>query len=523
MPMRVKCRCGQDVVVRYGEWVYALFALLALSLLANTFLCIWFFLRADEAIAPTPPVSQAALTRESGSADVDAGDEEPPAAPRDAPEPHEPMRGSTPPPETVTGVDRIPEADGEESEAPPAGEGVAVWEPPRALVGRDESERPAPDLVTAIGARGASLPEDQESGASATVSRHESRLLVDVAKLGRLLLLETGGGSLGFAYPLLLDPDPLLRTRALARLHDVSADAVDATMRPRLEYLLRQAAELFSEGRAWPQFEKFCLQRFPAVLEVSPAASSAGVAEAFQSAWDDWRAEAVRFLDQPAAKALVDRLGVFETRGLELAFLIDSSESMDAPFRLLRKEMGWCLPALDWAVPGVRGGLLLYADGIRGAQTLESGLAERLLGALEEAEVHGGGDVPEDLHLAVREALSLGRFAWEVGAEKHLLVVGDAPPPYLEMRRLVLLLEQAHTQTGVRLHMLGVAPHEQRAEVPFFSELAEAGGGCSHTLSGGEIGREVFVCILGVSAADVVAPLFAALRQMFAESTLENR
>ena len=35
MPLRVKCRCGQEVNLRFNEWVHALFGLLLVVLLVN--------------------------------------------------------------------------------------------------------------------------------------------------------------------------------------------------------------------------------------------------------------------------------------------------------------------------------------------------------------------------------------------------------------------------------------------------------------------------------------------------------
>jgi hypothetical protein len=527
MPMRVKCRCGHEVVVRYGDWVYALVALLALSLLLNSIVLVVLFLRLDEtARAPEErrvgaPVATATPDgrNEALPSDFESGvgglrkapqrpAEESPKKPAAVGE-HESPAAATAPTEAMA--------------APPDDETLNTTIEPspddrEALVTLGGPEQPAPELVATLRGRSAVLPD---SGDVAEESASEPRLLVDAPKLVRLFLLESGGAAGGLAYPLLLDPDPLIRTRALLRLQGSSVRSRDAPERVGVEHLLRYASGLPSYDGAHRSLQDFCETHFPSAREARGADPSGGQA-AFLRLWTGWREEAEQLLRTPTGQALVARCEHWRAGGLELALLVDSSQSMEVPFRSLRVEMGWLLPAIGWMFPAVRGGLVLYADGVREARALESGLAESILTALSEADVQGGGDVPEDLHLAVREALSLGRLDWQPTTEKHLLVVGDAPPPYGQVKRLLLLLQQAREQGGFRLHTFGVAPQEERDQVPFFEALANAGGGCSHTLQNGAIGGEVFACLLGESVRPAVAPLLAALRGLFQETPHET-
>ena len=127
----------------------------------------------------------------------------------------------------------------------------------------------------------------------------------------------------------------------------------------------------------------------------------------------------------------------------------------------------------------------------------------------------GGGDVPERVDSAVELALSLGAFRWRDAAEKHIVVFGDAPPPYAAIAGLESLLRAAHEQGGFRLHALGVQPEPGRDSIPFFAKLARAGGGQSRTIRAEELGREILRCVLRRAPPDGVESLARRLSAMF--------
>ena len=74
MPVRVRCRCGQELVLRYGEWVYAFLGLALLAVLVNMVALLLLYFRLEEisrsvhssggvqagAPAPAPPSRPAA-------------------------------------------------------------------------------------------------------------------------------------------------------------------------------------------------------------------------------------------------------------------------------------------------------------------------------------------------------------------------------------------------------------------------------------------------------------------------------
>jgi hypothetical protein len=143
---------------------------------------------------------------------------------------------------------------------------------------------------------------------------------------------------------------------------------------------------------------------------------------------------------------------------------------------------------------------------------------DELLPRLEAARAEGGGDVPEGVHAAIEAALSLGIIRWRQGALKHLVLVGDAPPPHRETAPLRKLLLLAHRQGGYRLHALIPAAADGEPAATFLLELARAAGGTGATLShADEIGGAAFAAVFPPSAAPLVRPLAANLRDLFAQ------
>src|SRR5262245_30017209 len=59
MPLRVKCRCGQEVVLRFNEWVHALFGLLVISLIVNGTSLAYIAIRLESSRGPAEATPQA--------------------------------------------------------------------------------------------------------------------------------------------------------------------------------------------------------------------------------------------------------------------------------------------------------------------------------------------------------------------------------------------------------------------------------------------------------------------------------
>ena len=48
MAVKVRCRCGQELQLRYGEWVYVLLGLVLLCVVLNALGLLLLYLRLDE-------------------------------------------------------------------------------------------------------------------------------------------------------------------------------------------------------------------------------------------------------------------------------------------------------------------------------------------------------------------------------------------------------------------------------------------------------------------------------------------
>src|SRR5688572_24115940 len=52
MPLRVKCRCGQELVLRYGEWVYVFLGIVLLTVVVNSVALVLLYLRIADVPVP---------------------------------------------------------------------------------------------------------------------------------------------------------------------------------------------------------------------------------------------------------------------------------------------------------------------------------------------------------------------------------------------------------------------------------------------------------------------------------------
>jgi hypothetical protein len=205
--------------------------------------------------------------------------------------------------------------------------------------------------------------------------------------------------------------------------------------------------------------------------------------------------------------------------GLEVVLLVDVTRSMDAPLESLKREALWLLPALSWALPGSRVGLVLYRDEVEEVIALTREPHREVLDALRAARAEGGGDVTEGVHHGMREALSLGRLAWRTETTKHVVLLGDAPPPYAERAGLLLLASQAARQGPYRIHALAVlrAQDEFHAKAPYLSALGREGGGRSVVLESAErLGTEILLCLFPQAVEPVIQQVAPTLKRLFA-------
>ena len=411
MPIRVKCRCGQELVVRLNEWVYALLGLLVLSLLVNGTALVTIAIRLDRSDAP--PAAKA-----DGSA---------------SPEP------VLPPPTAAT----APAAHG--SLEPDA---VSPHAPASSVTAAD----PTPALaIEGPSPAAPQLPEPAPARVDVPAPPAPASLLQGVEPPLLRLLAAAKADDPGLLAAFAKDPDPVVRRWAARQVANRAPPAASSAGDPVLAVGI--------DGKAL------------ALLEASVAATVLRGPPPEHS--------------QPSGM-------------VDLVLAIDGTESMAAALSALQRER-WLLPALRWALPDLRVGLLVYTDDVGRCVGLDAPL-EELLSALASLRGEGGGDIPEGVHEALKAALQLGRFRWRPLAQKHIVFVGDAPPARGEIPALLSLARECHAEAGFRIHAVSVLPSEGRKATLQFPELAGAGGGRAVTAAEERLAEELFLTLFPAEA-----------------------
>lgn len=465
MPIRVRCRCGQELVLRYGDWVYVFLGVALLATFVNTLVLVLLFLRFEErrpaAETPARPpeaARDAASERPLAPAvPAGAGLEVPPAA--------KPLQGtddSGSPPSRAPAPQ--PESGGRASGAQPP---VATGGPPtrrlRPLEASDASDAfPAESLRVLPGSPERLTPRDGRAHPPAAsveppVPVADSSGARDSPRreppLVRLFLLEAGRPAGEFLF----DPDPWIREAASRRARPGEAPRAAGPERP-------------------------------------PTLAEAG-------------------LRDPAFAAVRDGIRSTVEGGLDLVFVVDVTSSMKPLLGRFQAECGPLVAALAWTFPSSRLGAVLYRDRVE--TVVGFGEGQDVVAAIRSARAEGGGDVPEGLHLALRSALSLGRFAWRRESAKHVVVIADAPPPSAERHGTLALAEQARRQGGYRTH--AIYDEDERApreKTPFFPELARRGGGVARSGAAGRLGPEILSAAFPEEARAALRPVLETLLEI---------
>jgi hypothetical protein len=497
MPLRVKCRCGQELVLRFNEWVHALFGLLILSLLVNATALVIVVVKLGDLKAPGERAG------ESGPTGPPAVRTEPAVTP-----PPAPPLPPAPPPSAVEEAREHPEA------AESAGPSNAL---PIEAESRPETGSPDPPSTPEIvaGGAGSEAPEPRVE-----VLRPSRPLLpAGSTPLDRLIALE-GSSDPALLHGFLQDEDPLLVRRAIEKCKEADLGPGPPPMRDLLAIALPAAPRLLREpdgrgvlrrisgsdqgeaGPAWWMWGK----------ETLGIDASQGAPEA---SWSPLQARAKAILDASSAARAIELS--FRLRegasgpGADFLIVLDMSESMDAALPAIAKG-GWIFPALAWAIPGIHMGLLGYDDEVKVSLNLGTDPRD-LARALAGLKAEGGGDVPEGVLEALRSALQLGRFEWRPDAVKQIVFVGNGPPRRTEVAALMSLAKECHAEAGYRIHAISIDPQDGRKATLHFPELASAGGGRAVIAEIDRAALEIFLAPFPREARDDLtrlAPLLAA-------------
>lgn len=193
------------------------------------------------------------------------------------------------------------------------------------------------------------------------------------------------------------------------------------------------------------------------------------------------------------SSALMEKAMDLRDAGLQVAFVVDSTGSMQRAIDAVRDAIGEIAIVLGGIAPKLEIGLVHYKDfgdmGDAAAVLLPLSKNMKLVREkLGKLLASGGGDVPERVEKGL--ACALGKeMGWDKDKNRMLVVVGDAPPHPESRAELVALAREAFERpfedkkrptTGkkekLRPFITSAICTDPQAR-PSFAEMAEAGGG----------------------------------------------
>ena len=221
--------------------------------------------------------------------------------------------------------------------------------------------------------------------------------------------------------------------------------------------------------------------------------------------------------------------------GIDVVFVIDATGSMAWVHDRVRERIEALSQYVRNLVPLARFGVIAYRDYqdpdfvTQISQPSFDVLKARTFMSVLDA--NGGGDVPEAVTEALRKAEN--SIAWRSGAQRVLIVVGDAPPHNYEADEALAIAERMKRR-GARLSIVDSrieanrkylgrtesigwlslrSPSARRQDVlPAFRALAKSGGGLAVTLAGErQLMKTLALLIFDDRFHDELAPFLASL------------
>ncbi len=227
-------------------------------------------------------------------------------------------------------------------------------------------------------------------------------------------------------------------------------------------------------------------ERAQAEAELARAREALAQAEALAAAAANTRAEAERGAD--AAKdelgALGKKVASLSVVDLDLVFVMDTTGSMKNELRDIQANLRGIIKVLHRIVPTLRVGFVAFKDKpakqiIRTfpIAPMTGDNLRRMLLFVRELKARGGGDVPEPVDQALREAVAM---TWRSKARGKIVVIGDEPahgPNWKTSFELARAfrdeLPEDALPRGVSTIFSGRRPRAR----DYFERLARAGGG----------------------------------------------
>lgn len=364
------------------------------------------------------------------------------------------------------------------------------------------------------------------------LDRAEAALVVrayesaDTWTLKAMVLLSLGTDfppdAAGIVAAALRDKDDRLEPHAVELLRHMDTSAVREVATPELvaelvEHTVRSKHRLVRER---------ALEALARILPEVPATN----AREWQAWWSAASATYVprTWVPPPAPKSadatrttatsFVERAFDLRDAGLEVAFVIDTTGSMQPAIDAARDAIAGVVALLSNVSPKLRLGLVEYkdlGDVSGGAQVLVplTRGEKSVHDSLARIVASGGGDEPESVDKGIETALGPA-MGWTKEANRLILVIGDAPPHREDQPALLELVKRAHDAPFAKVSKLGkgeaprtgtplVTTAKGEAPRPFivsaiytapdaldaFRAIAEAGGGAAVWLDVGRASR----------------------------------
>ena len=230
-------------------------------------------------------------------------------------------------------------------------------------------------------------------------------------------------------------------------------------------------------------------------------------------------------------QTFADYIEHLQNTGIDVVFAIDATGSMVWVHRNVRQRMQQLAAYVRNLVPLARFGIIVYRDysDIDFVTKISQPSFDILKARRFMAEIDavGGGDYPEAVTQALRDAE--GQIAWRPGAQRVVIVIGDAPPHRHETGEAAEIAERMKSR-GARLSLLDsrveanramlgrASPNERKVDLmaqgamPEFRRLARLGGGVAATLAAErQLMKTLALLIFDDRFHDELAPFLANL------------
>ncbi len=230
-------------------------------------------------------------------------------------------------------------------------------------------------------------------------------------------------------------------------------------------------------------------------------------------------------------QSFADYIEHLQKTGIDVVFAIDATGSMVWVHRTVRERMQQLAQYVRGLVPLARFGIIAYRDyqdydfvTKLSQPSFDILKARDFMAAIDAV---GGGDHPEAVTQALRDAETA--IAWRPGAQRVVIIIGDAPPHARETAEAAKIAERMKSRGG-RLSLLDsrveanrvllgrVNASSARADLvtqgvmPSFRRLARLGGGTAATLAAErQLMKTLALLIFDDRFHDELAPFLANL------------